>query len=167
MVLSMRRMPPFPRGKGQAWRAFALVMVLCAVVWGFWKNTERQMDHILQRGLVVDETDTLNTDQLANLREMVSALKSTYGVKAAVHVFKEEIIWPEDSDSPLQVFLGVVPDKKEAVLSFSPLLRRGLGEEFCYQLQHVVLSGYVEKDDIFHGLAECLTRLWHRLGAIS
>ena len=69
MVLRMRRMPSFPKGRGQGWRGMALVLVFCAVIYGFWKNTESQMELIGQRGTVIDETGTLSKDQLDKLIE--------------------------------------------------------------------------------------------------
>lgn len=167
MVLRMRRMPPFPKGRGQAWRGMALVLVFCAVIYGFWKNTESQMELIGQRGAVMDETGTLSKDQLDNLREMAAALKNSYGVKTLIVVSKGEIEWPRGEEMPLELFIAVAPERSEAVMRFSPLLRRGLDEDFCYQLQHDVLNKLLREGQIFQALAQSLTKLWQRLGAIS
>ncbi len=167
MVLSLRHLSSLPKGRGQGWRSIALVLILCGVVYGFWKNAERQIDVIGQRGAVMDETGSLDKDQLDKLREMVSALKETYGVKTVVLISNAEIDWPKGGEASLELFIAVVPERKEVVMSFSPLLRRGLDEEFCYNLQHEVLGAQVKNGQVFHGLAESLTRLWQRLGAIS
>ena len=167
MVLRMRRMPPLPKGRGQGWRGMALALVFCAVIYGFWKNTENQMELIGQRGAVMDETGTLSKDQLDNLREMAAALKDGYGVKTRIVISKGEIEWPKGGETALELFIAVAPDRSEAVMRFSPLLRRGLDEDFCYQLQHSVLNKLVGEGQIFQALAQSLTRLWQRLGVIS
>ena len=167
MVLRMRRMPPLPKGRGQGWRGMALALVFCAVIYGFWKNTESQMELIGQRGAVRDETGMLAKDQLDNLREMAAALKNSYGVKTLIVISKDEIQWPKGEEMPLELFIAVAPERSEAAMHFSPLLRRGLDEDFCYQLQHDVLNKLVSEGQIFRALAQSLTKLWQRLGAIS
>ena len=167
MVLGMRRMPLLPKGNGRGWRGIALVLVLGAALFGFWKNAERQMQIIGQRGAVMDEIGSLTGDQLDKLREMSAALKENYGVKVTILVSKGEIEWPKSGEAPLELFIAVAPEHEEAVMSFSPLLRRGLDEEFCYKLQHEVLEAQVRDGQLFRALAESLTRLWQRLGAIS
>ena len=163
----MRRMPSRPGGRGQGWRGIALALVLCAVVYGFWKNTERQMEVIGQRGSVMDETGSLDKDELEKLRELAAALKENYGVKTLVTVVKDEILWPKEGGAALELFIAVAPARKEAVLSFSPLLRRGLGEEFCYNLQHDVLEAKLREGKVFEALSESLSRIWRQLGSIS
>ena len=167
MVFNMRRLPARPTGKGQGWRTVALALVLCAVVYGFWKNTENQMQIIGQRGAVIDEIGALNKEQLDNLREMTAALKKNYGVKTTILLAKDEIEWPKGGETPLELFIAIAPERQEMVMSFSPLLRRGLDEEFCYKLQHEVLGKQAREGQIFRGLSESLTRLWQRLGSIS
>ena len=81
MVLGMRSMPLLPKGNGRGWRGIALILVLGAALFGFWKNAERQMQIIGQRGAVMDEVGSLTGDQLDKLREMSAALKENYGVK--------------------------------------------------------------------------------------
>lgn len=167
MVLCMRRMPRLPRGKGQGWRSIALILVLGAALYGFWKNAEQQMQVIGQRGAIMDETDSLTNEQLDKLREMAAALKESYGIKVTMLISKDEIEWPKGGEAPLELFIAVIPERKEVVMSFSPLLRRGLDEEFCYKLQHEILAARVREGQIFRGLTESLTRLWQRLGSIS
>ena len=167
MVLSMRRLPERPKGKGQGWRTVALVLVLCAVIFGFWKNTENQMQIISQRGAVMDEIGALTKDELNNLREMTAALKTNYGIKTTILLTSGEIVWPAGGEAALELFIAVAPNQQEVVMSFSPLLRRGLDEELCYKLQHEVLGAQVRAGQIFRGLSESLTRLWQRLGSIS
>ncbi len=166
MFLSIKRMPPLPGGRGQGWRSIALVLVLCAVAYGFWKNSERQIELIGQRGTVMDDAGVLSKDELGKLRELTLALKENYGVKALVTVNRDEIIWPEEATA-LELFIAVSPSRKEAVLSFSPLLRRGLGEEFCYNVQHEVLEAKLREGRTFEALSESLSRIWHQLGSIS
>ena len=167
MFLRMRRMPSLPRGRGQGWRGMALALVFCAVIYGFWKNAENQMELVGRRGAVMDETGTLTKDQLDNLREMATALKDGYGVKTRIVISKGEIEWPRGEGTALELFIAVAPDRSEAVMHFSPLLRRGLDEEFCYKLQHDVLNKLVAEGQVFRALAQSLTKLWQRLGSIS
>ena len=167
MVLSIRRMPLLPKGNGRGWRSIALILVLGAALFGFWKNAERQMQVIGQRGAVMDETDSLSAEQIDKLREMSAALKENYGVKVTILVSKGEIEWPAGGEAPLELFIAVAPESREVVMSFSPLLRRGLDEEFCYRLQHEVLETQVREGQLFRALTESLTRLWQRLGSIS
>lgn len=167
MVLRLWRKPVPFQNRGRGWRSIALVLVMCAVVYGFWRNAENQIDVIGKRGAVMDETETLAKTELDTLREMAAALKESYGVKTTVLVSKDEIEWPKDGAASLELFIAVVPERKEVVMSFSPLLRRGLDEEFCYKLQHEVLQPQVNAGQVFQGLSESLTRLWQRLGAIS
>jgi uncharacterized membrane protein YgcG len=165
MPLRLQRFPPLPKGKTQGWRSMALVLILCVVTYGFWKNAERQMEVIGLRGAVMDEVGILSKEQLNDLREMVSALKENYGVKTSVLISKDDIEeWHKESSAPLELFIVVVPSRKEAAMSFSPLLRRGLDEEFCYRLLHEILEPQVREEQIFNGLAESLSRLWRRLG---
>lgn len=167
MSMLLRRAPSMPGGKGQGWRSIALVLVLCVVVYGFWKNTQHQMEVIGHRGTVMDETGALTKSELNELRELAAALKENYGVKTLVTVNQDEIIWPKEGGAALELFIAVSPKRKEAVLSFSPLLRRGLGEEFCYGLQHDVLEAKLREGKLFEALSESLNRIWHQLGSIS
>ncbi len=167
MVLGMKRLPPLPTGRGQGWRGIALALLLCAVLYGFWKNAENHLDLIGRRGMVTDETGSLSRENLDNLREMAAALKDSYGVNAMILVSKGDVEWPKAGKAPLELFIAVVPGEARAVIHFSPLLRRGLDEDFCYQLQHDVLDKLVREGHVFRALSESLTRLWQRLGAIS
>ena len=167
MFLSMKRMPPLSGGRGQGLRSIALVLVLCAVAYGFWKNSERQVELIGQRGMVMDDAGVLSRDELGKLRELALALKENYGVKTLVTTSRDEIVWPEEGAAALELFIAVSPSRKEAVLSFSPLLCRGLGEEFCYNLQHEVLEAKLREGRTFEALSESLSRIWHQLGSIS
>ena len=142
--------------------------ITCLDCAGKFEAAVRQMPGVVSASLnPMTGRLTLTGDQLDKLREMSAALKENYGVKVTILVSKGEIEWPKSGEAPLELFIAVAPEREEAVMSFSPLLRRGLDEEFCYKLQHEVLEAQVRGGQLFRALAESLTRLWQRLGSIS
>lgn len=139
---------------------FALILV---VGWAFWLNNERTVQKFKYKQSIVDETETLDQDEINYLRDFAKSLKDEFGMKAMVQVRKEELKVPELDSKTL--YVGLLPRDRVVVVEFPSLMSRALGQEFLDYLRKEHFAPYWESGNWPRGLQTALTMIWSRLAA--
>lgn len=99
-------------------RAVAMLLVVAVVIWAFWKNNETVVHRILETQAYWDETRETTHEHRRFARDFASSLKEAFGIKARVQILKEDIEEPSLGES--EVYLGIVPSKKQVMLRITP-----------------------------------------------
>ena len=109
-------------------RILLMGLILCAVIWGFWQNTEKQLKEINSRYSVLDEPPVLTLEERRGLQEMIDEFKSRYGTDVKMEIISTALQKPE-TERPV-IYLGINQETDEVLLTFPPLLRKVLGDGF-------------------------------------
>lgn len=141
-------------------RFVALLLLLVAVGWLFWKNNEYALDRIERRGTVVDDLDLLSKDQKQTIRDFAKHLKDNFGIGFRLLVSHEELTY--DKQDAKTIFVGIDPDKPEAVVHLPPLLRQAVGADTGDEMRELIQFG-LEKGRWQQALLESLAFLWNRM----
>lgn len=139
-------------------RGLLLVIVIAATVWGFWKNSERQIDRFNTRGTVWDETQTLSDSDKAELRDIAKLFKDRYGLTVLIHLRKEKLVPPAADDKT--IFIGAIPETGEVLITVPPLVRRSLPPDFIKKLEKEPLPQAMQSGAYEQGLAATLHQIW-------
>lgn len=113
-------------------RMAGLMLVMGLVVFGFWKNSERNLERLNARFGLSDETKSLSPDEREHVQAFIAALRKTYGIEARVQITRERPKPPEPDGKTL--YLGLCPAEKTAVAQLPPLMARALGPDFARKL---------------------------------
>ena len=143
-------------------RSLLLIIVIAATAWGFWKNSERQIDQLNTRGSVWDEAQVLSDSEKAGLRDIVKLFKEHYGLTVLIHI-RNGTIQPPSPDGKT-IFIGLAPSSGDAVVAVPPLVRRALPQGFLEKLEKGPLSQAMTVGEYEWGLTEALHQIWTVLG---
>lgn len=113
-------------------RMAGLMLVVGLAVWGFWKNSERNMERINARAGLSDEIHGLSPDQRAHAQAFITALRKDYGIEARVRISETPQAPPEADGKTL--YIGLCPAQKAAVVQLPPLMAGTLGPDFIRTL---------------------------------
>lgn len=113
-------------------RMAGLMLVMGLVVFGFWKNSERNMERLNARFGLSDETGSLSPDEREHVQAFIAALRKNYGIEARVQITRERPKPPEPDGKTL--YVGLCPAEKSAVAQLPPLMARALGPDFARML---------------------------------
>lgn len=139
-------------------RSLLLIIVIAATAWGFWKNSERQIDRLNTRGSVWDEAQVLSDSDKTRLRDIVKLFKDRYGLAVLIHVRREKIVAPSQDDKT--IFIGAVPSSGETCIMVPPLVRRALPQGFLENLEKDPLGLAIQAEACEYGLTETLHQIW-------
>lgn len=114
-------------------RLAGLLLVLGAVVLGFWKNSERNMVRLNASLGLNDEVRGLSEDEREHVRAFIAALRERYGLEARVQVTGGRPQPPPPDGKTLYVGLGITD--RTAQVQLPPLVARALGPDFARQLE--------------------------------
>lgn len=117
----------------QLLRLAGLFLVLGAVGFGFWKNSERQMERLNARYGLADEVKGLSDDERAQAQDFITALRKDYGIEARIQLTQGRSTPPAPDGKTL--FLGLHLEEKTAVVQLPPLVARALGPDFARSLE--------------------------------
>jgi hypothetical protein len=117
-------------------RFVGLVLVVGLCGWGFWANSQRQMDRLNSRLGLGDQDKLLTEPQRMQVQAFITTLRQRYGIEARVQVTSAAPLppSPEDKDAGKTLFIGLSPTQKIAVVTLPPLVDRALGPDFARQL---------------------------------
>jgi len=147
-------------------RLAGLLLVLGLVVVGFWKNSERNIEHINARFGLSDETKTLSKVEREQVQAFITALRKSYGIEARVQVRQGPVAPPEQDGKTL--FLGLSLDGKSAVVMLPPLMERALGADFARSLADEHFPFHFGPDRLWQkGLILALDLIQARLAALA
>ncbi|MBI5520882.1 MAG: hypothetical protein HY916_12600 [Desulfovibrio sp.] len=113
-------------------RMAGLMLVVGLTVWGFWKNSERNMERINASAGLSDEVQGLSPDQRAHVQAFITTLRKDYGIEARVRVTETPQAPPEADGKTL--YIGLCPAQKTAVVQLPPLMAGALGPDFARTL---------------------------------
>lgn len=131
-----RRTSDPKRAKASArrpFRPFFLLIIVLAVCWGFWNNTERRIDLIVGQSLFSDETQTVSAAQRDELVELLKTFKRDFGVSLEVHVRKKPP--PLNAGDTSKLYFDIVPSQGRVYMTLPPLVRHAVGPEFIRDME--------------------------------
>ena len=146
-------------------RILLMGLILCAVIWGFWQNTEKQLKEINSRYSVLDEPPVLTLEERRGLQEMINEFKSRYGTEIKMEIISTALQKPE-TERPL-IYLGINQETDEVLLTFPPLLRKALGDGFAQKLIAEQITPRLAKKEYADALADSLRAIWLELGKLD
>ena len=170
--MALFRRPP-PRGRFrheetalQRFLRAILIGALCAgVIWGFWLNSERQMERVLERiAPQADLTGTLTPEQEELLHTYALRFFAEYGVRIQI-VIQDGRLSEDKARQAGTVYLGINPNKRQVLFYAPPLVASALGEPFIRRLNQEHFVPYFSREAWPEGLAEALSMLSARLDA--
>ena len=146
-------------------RILLMGLILCAVIWGFWQNTEKQLKEINSRYSVLDEPPVLTLEERRGLQEMINEFKSRYGTDVKMEIINTTLQKPE-TERPV-IYLGINQETDEVLLTFPPLLRKALGVGFAQKLRAEQVKPRLAKKEYADALADSLRAIWLELGKLD
>ena len=146
-------------------RILLMGLILCAVIWGFWQNTEKQLKEINSRYSVLDEPPVLTLEERRGLQEMIDEFKSRYGTDVKMEIISTALQKPE-TERPV-IYLGINQETDEVLLTFPPLLRKVLGDGFAQKLIVEQITPRLAKKEYADALADSLRAIWLELGKLD
>ena len=147
-------------------RLGALLLVVGAVVLGFWKNSERNMERLNASLGLSDEVLGLSADERDHVQAFITTLRKDYGIEARVQVSRSRPTAPEPDGKTL--YLGIGPEEKTAVVQLPPLVARSLGPDFARQLEQEHFPFYFAPGKSWQkGLLLALDLIESRLAALG
>lgn len=146
-------------------RILMMGLIFCAVIWGFWQNTEKQLKQINSKFSVRDDPPVLTQEERRGLQEMINEFKSRYGTDVKVDIVSASLEKPE-TERPL-IYLGIHQETGEVLLSFPPLLRKALGDDFANELIVEQITPRLPKKEYADALADTLRAIWLELGKLE
>jgi hypothetical protein len=170
--MALFRRPP-PRGRvryeeSALQRFFRIVLIgvlFAGVIWGFWMNSERQMDRIMQRtSPQIDATGTLTPEQMELLHTYGLRFFAEYGIKIQVEI-QDNTLSDAQARNSGHVYLGLNPKSAQVLFYAPPLAATALGEDFIRQLNQEHFAAYFAAGNWPEGLAKALSMLSERLDA--
>lgn len=151
------------QGSGSLIRSLLLVLVFGACAWGFWVNSQRQIERLNARGTVWDETGGTSEEDRAAMRSIAGMFQKRYGLSVRVAIRKEgplDAVPPDDKT----ILIAVAPGSGEADILVPPLVRRGLPPTFFDDLKKEILAPSLTRGTYEDGIIRALHRLWTALG---
>ncbi len=144
-------------------RVLAMIALVLIVGWAFWLNNEKVIQKAKYRTAIVDETETLDQDDILFLRSFADHLKDEFGMKAMIQIRKDELVVPKLDSKTL--YVGLLPKKNVVVVEFPSLMTRALGRNFLDSMRDEHFVPYWEGENWPRGLQTALTMIWSRLAA--
>ena len=149
-------------------RFFRIVLIgllFTGVLWGFWMNSERQMNRVMQNAAPrIDATGTLSPAQLELLQTYGLRFFAEYGIRIQVEV-RNSALSEAQAKKTGSMYLGLNPQSGQALFYAPPLAAAALGEEFIRRLNQEHFSAYFAAGNWPQGLAEALSMISTRLDA--
>lgn len=146
-------------------RGVGLVAVFGLAALLFSWHFERKARMIESQQSIWDQTGALSEKQKEFIRGFARSLKSGYGFDFRLWVRPGPAEAPEPR--PMTAFLGVYPEAREVVVSFPPLLARGLGEGFVHDLSRTYFDGRWDDGSWPDGVSLALIGIWEKLQAME
>ena len=146
-------------------RVLLMLLIFCAVIWGFWQNTENQLKEISSRGNVWDEPAVLTPEERRGLQEMINEFKSRYGTDVRMDIIGTPLQKPK-TERPL-IYLGIQQETGEVLVSLPPLLRKALGDDFAQKLISEQITPRLPQKEYADAMANSLRAIWLELGKLD
>ena len=130
--------------KGKVFRPVILMLILAAVCWGFWTNSQKRIEAIAVQGLFSDETGSVPAEQKERIQDLLKSFKKDFGVPLEMHIRKQP---PGlDSKDSSRIYIDIVPSQGRAYLSLPPLVRHAVGVEFIRDMERSFAQDFAAGD---------------------
>jgi hypothetical protein len=140
-------------------RFFFVGILFAIVLWGFWMNSERQMERVILRAATqIDSTGLLARDQEEQVLRYAQRFFEAYGLKLQVEI-KNEPLSDKKARAAGSVYLGLNPAAGEALFYAPPLVAAALGEDLIRQVREEHFQPYFAAGNWPEGLAAALNLL--------
>ena len=146
-------------------RVLAMILVLLAVIWAFWKNTDRTLDMIETRAAIYDQTGEMTDETKEFTRSFASSLREEFGLDFRLQVMNDALDPPELDQKT--VYIGLRPSWQESLVVFPPLVERALGQDFRLAIQEGVLQEGMQTGRWQGALVETLIMIYEGLTGIG
>lgn len=147
-------------------RFFRIVLIgllFAGVLWGFWMNSERQMNRIMQRAAPqMDATGTLTPAQLELLQTYGLRFFAKYGITIQIEIHNNSLSDAQARNSG-QMYLGLNPKNGQVLFYAPPLAASALGSDFVRYLNQEHFSSCFAAGNWPEGLAKALSLISTRL----
>lgn len=167
----LRQKSSYHQEEGPWQRFFRIVIIallFCAVVLGFWMNSERQINKLRKPSTNrIDSTNTLTEEQLQALADYMDHFQKAYGISMCIAI-REGIFTERRSESPEEknvFFLGLYPSGRQVILNIPPLVAAALGDASIIYLRYSHFLPYFAEGKWPQGLASALNIIARRLDA--
>lgn len=114
-------------------RLTGLLLLVGAVFFGFWKNSERHLERLNAAGSLADEVQGLSASEREHVQRFSRSLRSRYGLEARVQIARTRPVPPPADGKTLYLGLGL--EDRTAVVQLPPLLAGALGADFARRLE--------------------------------
>ena len=141
-----REKEPGGRGirKSRVYRPVFLMLILAAVCWGFWSNSQKRLDAIVAQTLFTDETGSVQAGQKEEILKLLKPFKKDFGVPLEMHIRKTP---PSlDAKDASRMYIDIVPSRNRAHLYLPPLVRHAVGPEFIRDMERSFAQDFAAGD---------------------
>jgi hypothetical protein len=114
-------------------RALALMLVVGLTIWGFWANSQRHSERLLAQQNLADPDRRLNEDERAQVQELITELRTRYGLELRVHITRTELTAPKELNAKT-IYVGISPNTGQSMVLLPPLVQNALGADFATRL---------------------------------
>jgi hypothetical protein len=130
--------------RGRVFRPVILMLVLAAVCWGFWTNSQKRMDALVGQALFTDETRSVPAARQEEIRNLLKQFAKDFGVPLEMHIRKKS---PGiESQDASRMYLDIVPSQCRAYLFLPPLVRHAVGPAFIRDMERSFAQDFAAGD---------------------
>ena len=167
-----KRNPKYTQDETPLMRLFRYIIVVllfCAVVWGFWLNNQRRMESLKKppAAAVVDRTGSLDPEQERRLSAFQDRFREAYGIPLSISVTQDPSFTALRASGAGTVLLGIAPGSGAVLFEAPPLARAALGEPLLLYIRHVHFVPYFARNAWPEGLESALNLIVSRLDAAT
>lgn len=130
--------------RGRVFRPVILMLILAAVCWGFWTNSQKRMDSIVGQALFTDETQSVSAAQKEEIQDLLKNFKKDFGVPLEMHIRKKPPALAAQDTS--RMYIDIVPSQSRAYLFLPPLVRHAVGQAFIQDMERSFAQDFAAGD---------------------
>lgn len=140
-------------------RMLAMLLVLAAVGWAFWKNNQNMLERVYADKPFWDETGKLDPGVRGYAKDFARTMRESFGIDARVRIRRDRIDPPGPKDNRL--FLGVCPSERQVVFVPPANWAPDRSAKLRDYLEHGHFDRHWDKDWQL-GLKSALVLIWNQ-----
>ena len=146
-------------------RVLFLFVILGLVAWGFWQNTQNQLNAISSRLSVWDEPKVLSDEERSGLRAMIAEFKTRQGIDVYMEITNGPLKTPP-AERPL-IYMGINQQNNEVMLVLPPLLKKALGNDLVEQIKIDQMQPHMANKASADAWASALRSIWQEINSLQ
>ncbi|MEF2145424.1 MAG: hypothetical protein V3573_08265 [Desulfovibrionaceae bacterium] len=131
------------------------------LIWNQQRDKSISLEEAAGEAPLVDETDGLDQTARAFVQRFAEALERDFGQTCRIRIFQDKVVVPDLDNRTM--FIGLSPSRGEALVSFPPMMRRALGQEFERDMMRTHFPAHFASGDWPLGLKTALIQIWQTL----